>query len=190
MRSRNRPRRPWGSEALPERNSLWVVFGFVAGIVLLVTLPFSARDMFVRDIYGPLLHGDPFVRVNYSHFAVPALVFGGALVAILGTLLQVRRWLGAAIDPSPSFVRWCVKGMYLSVVLMFVLPAIGGPLTERYVKAEGYVYCGKLFELGVATYSRGYVNDPRVCVSPTALAATLERHGYSDAARRYRFEKE
>lgn len=188
MRAENTPQRK--GQSFQGNDVYWALFAFIAMIVLVVGFPFLARDMFVRDIYGPLLHSDPFVRVNYAHFAFPAVMLAGVIGVFLTGLGQAKHWLGISIEAFSPFIGWCIKGLWVCLTLMVMLPIAGGLVTERYVKAEGYVYCGKLFELGVATYSRGYLNDPRVCVSPTALAATLERYGYSDAARRYRFEKE
>ncbi|MEX0732772.1 MAG: hypothetical protein WED00_00740 [Aquisalimonadaceae bacterium] len=155
-----------------------------------IGLPFVSYDMFVRDIYGPLHHGDPVVRVNYTYFAVPAMMLGSIFVLIMLVLAQIHRLLHVPLERIMPAAKWCMKGACLSLGLLFLLLLIGGRLTEQVVRSQGYSYCEELFELGVATFSRGYVNDPRMCVSRFELESSLERYGYTDALRRYRFDKE
>ncbi|MEX0870793.1 MAG: hypothetical protein WDZ65_03185, partial [Aquisalimonadaceae bacterium] len=158
--------------------------------VLAAGAPFWVRDLFVRDIYGPLMYGDPVVRVNYAYYALPAVMLGGLLWPILVFVTQALRLFQVSRERMRPFVEWCVNGFYLALFLLLPVPMAAGWLTEQYVKQQGYEYCGKLFELGVATFSRGYVNDPRLCVSRFDLESSLERYGYTDALRRYRFGKE
>ncbi|MEX0732773.1 MAG: hypothetical protein WED00_00735 [Aquisalimonadaceae bacterium] len=172
------------------QDTVWSLLAAIAMAALAAGSPFWVHDLFVRDIYGPLIHGGPFIRVNYAYYALPAVLLAGILGSLMVIVVHIQRLRKVSRARVRPFVEWCVKGVYLGLILLLPVPMAAGWLTEQYVKQQGYEYCGKLFELGVATFSRGYVNDPRLCVSRFELESSLERYGYTDALRRYRFGKE
>ncbi|KAB7622699.1 hypothetical protein [Alkalilimnicola sp. S0819] len=163
--------------------------GLAATVFIVLLFAFAPAwyyDAWVRDIYGPLVHGDPVVLVDYSHYTLPAVLLGGLLVPGLILYVQIQRRRAVPRERMLPVMKRFMAGLYLTLILLIPVPVIAGWITEQYVERQGYAHCGALFDLGVGKFSRGYVADPALCVVRWELDEALKQQGYVDALRRRR----